>query len=223
MADVHEAAQVAGRAPDSVKIIGVTKYVDVEVTRSLLNSGCMDLGESRPQSLWEKCEAIQQVGLDSPPVRWHLIGHLQRNKVRRTLPLVHLIHSVDSKRLIDQIELDAVALNGRVAILIEVNVTPDQNKTGVSIRDAEELVEYALQMKRIRVEGLMGMASLEGDADQASRDFATLRQLRDNIEVRLQIKLPELSMGMSGDFREAIAEGATLVRIGSALFQGISK
>ena len=215
-----EACRQAGRSPADVRIIGVTKYGDVDAARAVLTAGCLDLGESRPQELWRKAEALAAT---EPAPRWHLIGHLQRNKVRRTLEVVHLIHTLDSQRLLAAINEEA-ARQGRVCeVLIEINLAGDPGRTGASEADAQKLVVAAQACPHVRLRGLMGMASVpEGPAasGQARRQFAQLRILREHLQAEAAAEtLTELSMGMSGDYVEAILEGATMVRIGSALFE----
>ena len=219
---VAEACRRAGRSPDEVTVIAVTKYAGPEIARLLHEAGCHDLAESRPQSLWAKAEALADV---VPAPRWHLVGHLQRNKIRRTLPLLSLLHSLDSPRLLDALEGEAAAAGITCRALVEVNLAGDPGRTGVSEAEAEALVAAASAKPHVAVVGLMGMASVpDGDASAARREFARLRELRDRLRagVRGGEQLTELSMGMSGDFEEAIAEGATLVRIGSAFFEGLA-
>lgn len=216
---VADAAVAAGRAPSSVTIVGVSKYVDAPTTAALLAAGCRDLGESRPQCLWQKAEWFDQQGDLAELPRWHLVGHLQRNKVRRTLPLVNLIHSVDSPRLLDALHSEAVAL-GRIArVLLEVNVSGEQAKTGLPPDAAERLLQQTLSVPQVQVIGLMAMAGWGTAGDDARRQFARLRALRDRWQDASGAPLPELSMGMSNDFAEAVQEGATMVRIGTALFE----
>mgnify|MGYP003339013577 CR=1 FL=1 len=221
---VDEACRRAGRAPKDVRIVGVTKYVSADLARLLLESGCVDLAESRPQSLWEKAEALAAA---EPKPRWHLVGHLQRNKIRRTLPILSLLHSLDSRRLLDALAAEA-ALAGRVCeVLVEVNLTGDPARTGLAEANVAPLVEAACGLEHVRLRGLMGMASApEGPAaaDLARRQFARLRELRDALQRKVGATCPldELSMGMSEDFEAAILEGATLVRIGSALWEGVT-
>jgi pyridoxal phosphate enzyme (YggS family) len=221
---VAEACRQAGRPPEAVRLVGVTKYVSADLTRLLLEAGCVDVAESRPQSLWDKAAVL---AAHDPAPRWHLIGHLQRNKIRRTLPLLSLLHSLDNLRLLGTIEAEAAAAGIVCNALIEVNIAGDPGRTGVMEADVAALLEAAAGMSHVRVLGLMGMASIpEGDATGAARrQFATLRDLRDELAGRLpsMTGLHELSMGMSGDFFEAILEGATLVRIGSALWEGLEE
>ena len=215
---IAEAAAQAGRSPSEVKLVGVTKYVGPEVIRSLVAAGLCDLAESRPQQLWEKAAALADL-----PIRWHQIGHLQRNKVRRTLPLVAMVESVDSARLATAIEEAAGELGRRVPVLLEVNISGEEAKYGFLPSEVAPALATLSTMGHVEVRGLMGMAGLEGDLDDARRQFAALRALRDRLRPACPpgIELAELSMGMSGDFEEAIEEGATIVRVGSALFEGL--
>ncbi len=215
---IAAASARAGRK-DPARLIAVTKYVEPEVARLLVTEcGLIELAESRPQELWRKAEA-----LEAQRIAWHLIGHLQRNKVKRTLPLVACIESADSLRLLEEISREAVALQRVADVLIEVNVSGDAAKHGVLPGQVEPLLAQASQLPRLCVLGLMTMAGLEGGPDKARRDFAALRELKQRIEANCpaNVAMIELSMGMSGDFEIAIEEGATMVRVGSALYEGI--
>jgi pyridoxal phosphate enzyme (YggS family) len=213
--NVAAAAQRAGRQPAEVTLVAVTKYVDVETARALAELGVHDLGESRPQELWKKAEALADL-----PIRWHLVGHLQRNKLRRTLPLVHLLHSADSERLLDAIQQEAAQQQRTVDLLLEINISGEENKTGMLPDVARALMIRAAAWPQLRIRGLMGMASLEGDEEDNRREFALLRTLRNELcTLSPTNELNELSMGMSGDYEIAIEEGATFVRVGSALFE----
>lgn len=226
-ADVAQAARASDRDFKSVRVIGVSKYVDAEITQWLVDAGCHDLGENRPQLLDEKASVI--VG----PVRWHQIGHLQRNKIRRLLTVDPLIHSVDSERLLEAIDKEAGVQERPVQVLIEVNISGEDAKTGLPVDQLEPVVERWMIRQKApqsedgdsefgsRVVGLMAMAGWGTDVDQAKKQFASLRKLRDGLEIKTGLKFPELSMGMSGDYPAAVAEGATMVRIGSSLFAGI--
>jgi pyridoxal phosphate enzyme (YggS family) len=217
---IAEAARASGREADAVRLVAVTKYVGLPETAALLAAGCRELGESRPQALWEKAPALA-----GEQVNWHLIGHLQRNKIRRTLPLVSLIHSADSERLIRALHEEATALGRRAAILLEVNVSGDAAKHGFAPAELERLLPTLPQFAGVEVRGLMTMAAREGGEAVARRNFADLRALRDRLRTNCpaEIRLDELSMGMSGDYEAAIREGATLVRVGSALFEGVEE
>jgi pyridoxal phosphate enzyme (YggS family) len=215
-----EAARQCGRSLDEVTLVAVTKYVDAELTRAVVEAGCLHLGESRPQEIWHKAETLMAL-----QPRWHLIGHLQRNKVRRTLPLVDWIHSADSVRLLDSLQEEAQAAHRRVRVLLEVNVSRDQEKTGLSPEALLPLVERLPNWDALDICGLMAMSGLWSDHDQARHEFAQVRQLRDQMQALCDphISLNHLSMGMSDDYMLAILEGATLVRVGSALFEGVEQ
>jgi PLP dependent protein len=235
---IAAAAARSSRRADEIRLVAVTKYVDSPAARQLLAAGCQDLGESRPQDLWAKAAELavgvppfggQFAGEDSvepkggtPTVRWHLIGHLQRNKVERTLSVVSLIHSADSVRLIRAIDHSAAGLGSRVPILLEVNVSGDKTKHGFRPDEMAERIEEVAGLANVEIRGLMAMAGREGDQSAARRDFARLRELRDRLRrsIPKDMSLEELSMGMSGDFEAAIEEGATIIRVGSALFEG---
>lgn len=215
---VAATAARSGRSADSVRLVGVTKYVDVPAIRTLVACGLTDLGESRPQDLWKKAEQLSDL-----TIRWHLIGHLQRNKVRRTLPLIALLHSGDSQRLLDEANNDAAALARKLDVLLEANISGDATKHGFQPQELAEALPRLSSLENLQIRGLMGMAALEGGTDRARRDFAALRELGESLrrECPPNVSLDELSMGMSGDYEVAIEEGATIVRVGSALFEGI--
>lgn len=215
---IAAAAERSGRTADEIALVAVTKYVDVEVTRQLIAAGCRTLGEARPQELWHKAEALADEALE-----WHLIGHLQRNKVARTLPHLRLIHSGDSLRLLQAIDAEAERAGlAAMPVLVEVNVSGDATKHGFRPEELDPLGPSLARLSHVAIRGLMCMAGREGDLDAARRDFANLRLLRDRLRAVWpdRLRLDALSMGMSGDFEAAIEEGATIVRIGSMLFEG---
>lgn len=216
--EVAEACVTANREPSSVTIIGVSKYVGPELAAQLIAAGCRVLGENRPQQLWEKQTWFETNAIEAD---FHFIGHLQRNKARRTLPLVRCLHSLDSMRLADAVSQEATQAGLVIDTLIDVNVTLDASKTGVPLAGLEQLVEHVQQLPGIQLTGLMAMSSFESDGDMARREFAKVRELRDTISAKFTLpRFVELSMGMSNDFREAILEGATMVRVGSRLWEG---
>lgn len=218
---VDAALATSGRS-DAIRIVGVTKYVGPELTSFLVEAGCEVLGENRPQVLWEKHAWFEERGITQP--RWDVIGHLQRNKVRRTLPMIGWLHSVDSQRLVNTLQSEAERVGLVLPILIEVNITPDQEKTGLQPDALPAILDGLEQCENLEPRGLMAMSSHFSGGDQARREFADVRELRDQYSARYpELDLSELSMGMSGDFREAIAEGATLIRIGSSLWEGIER
>src|SRR5262245_33004649 len=216
---IAAAAARSGRSADQILLVGVTKYVEPDVARILVEAGVTDLGESRPQELWRKAEALHDLN-----VSWHLIGHLQRNKVKRTTEVPAIIHSVDSLRLFQEINTHTANNPLPVTdVLLEVNVSGDAAKHGFRSDEIEPLFPQIAPLTHVAVLGLMTMSGLESDADQTRREFADLRELRDKLD-RIHhpnVLLNELSMGMSGDYEVAIEEGATIVRVGSALFEGI--
>ena len=215
---IRAACARAGRAREEVTLVAVTKTVSPETAALLPRLGLLDLGENRPQELWRKAPASRE------GVRWHLIGHLQRNKVERTLPLAHLIHSVDSKRLLDDIERKAERMGHVVDVLLEVNLSHEPSKHGFDPNEVARVLDLLHETERIRVHGFMTMAALVDDPEKARPTFAALRELRDRLHRAFtpRFELRELSMGMTNDFEVAVEEGATLVRIGSALFEGLS-
>lgn len=215
---VADTLKRTGRPLDAVQVIGVTKYVDVKLTEYLVNAGCHRLAESRPQALWAKSAALADQKID-----WHLIGHLQRNKAKKTVQMLSTMHSLDSDRLLRQIESDLDPRTSPLQLLLEVNISGDVSKTGISIADAELLLTHWMDRDHrpanMEIAGLMGMGSLTGSSDTTRREFSLLRELRDTWSSRFGLPLTELSMGMSDDFEIAIEEGSTMVRIGSLLFQ----
>lgn len=217
---IAAAARRSGRTASDVRLVAVTKYVDGELTRAVYDAGCRELGESRPQDLWAKAESLADLD-----VVWHLIGHLQKNKIRRTLPYAALIHSVDSATTLAAIDRIAGELQIVSRVLVEVNTSGDATKDGVAPSELAVLLATAERLSHVRIDGLMTMAALEGGAEVARRNFAALRELRDAIAKNCpaHVSLAELSMGMSGDFEVAVEEGATIVRVGSALFEGIDQ
>jgi hypothetical protein len=222
-ARIAAACARAGRDRSEVTLVAITKYVNAEVARLLFELGVVELGESRPQELWKKAAAI-------PEARWHLVGHLQRNKVARTLPVVAMIHSVDSLRLLVAIEAEAARQRRSVDVLLEFNLSGEAAKHGFPVSETDppsprERIPLAERKAReseyVRIRGLMTMAALEATPEEARRTFARLRRLSEQIRERMAepARFPILSMGMTNDFEIAIEEGATHVRIGSALFK----
>lgn len=211
----------AGREPASVKLVAVTKYARIEWARALVELGVVELGENRPQQLVERASQIVA------PVNWHLIGPLQRNKVRSILPLATLIHSVDSVRLLESIERIAGDLDLRPRVLLEVNLSGEEAKHGFRADELPDAWVQVQKFERVQVEGLMTMAAYSADPENARTAFAKLRLLRVELQARSNGAaaglLRELSMGMTGDFEVAIEEGATIVRIGSALWEGLEE
>jgi len=225
---IRAACQTAGRPPEDVRLVAVTKYVGLAAVRALLLAGQRDLGESRVQQLMPRVEALATEQL--PPPTWHLIGHLQRNKVKYLLPDVRIIHSVDSLRLAEQISQSARKLSapnaiGRVEIFVEVNTSGEAAKHGVDPAELDQLLAAVGKLRLLKLVGLMTMAPRVDDPQTARGYFARLRELLERARQGgvVSADCRYLSMGMSGDFEAAIAEGATHVRIGSALFAGLTE
>jgi pyridoxal phosphate enzyme (YggS family) len=216
---IANAAIRSGRTPDAITLVAVTKYVDSSMARALVETGCVDLGESRPQELWQKSAELADL-----EVRWHAIGHLQRNKIARTLAPLRLLHSGDSLRLLEAVDLEAAKLARRVPVLIEVNVSGDAEKHGFGANEIEPLVPRLTELVHLDVRGLMTMAGREATDAETREQFARLRTLGERLSrvSPASLSWKELSMGMSGDFELAIEEGATIVRVGSALFEGLA-
>lgn len=205
----------AGRRREDVTLVAVTKTVSPEVAALMPKLGILDLGENRPQELWRKAAALPAT------VRWHLIGHLQRNKVERTLPLVRCVHSADSERLLRAIDDDLLRRNAALDVLLEINASGEASKQGFSPPHVIGIAPTLTTLQRVRVVGLMTMAAHEAEPERCRPTFATLRTLRDELRsvVEPRHSLDQLSMGMSNDFEIAIEEGATLIRLGSVLFE----
>jgi pyridoxal phosphate enzyme (YggS family) len=201
-----------------VQLIAVTKKYRAERVRALIECGARDLAENYPQELWAKVEALAELELS---VHWHLIGHLQTNKVKKTLPMVRMIHSVDSLKLLRALNDAAPSLVKPPGVCLQVNTSGEPSKHGWTaeqiIRDADAIAGC----RAVPIVGLMTMAALVATAESARGSFVRLRQVRDRLHAQTGLPLPELSMGMSNDFETAISEGATMVRIGSALFEGV--
>jgi pyridoxal phosphate enzyme (YggS family) len=216
---IAEAARRAGRDPGAVTLVAVTKRNPPELIRPLVDSGAHDLGENYPQELWKKAEA-----LGDAPVRWHLIGHLQSNKARKTLPMVRMVHAVDSLKLLQTLDslVTDLDLADPPTVCLQVNTSGEASKHGWSPREIALDADAIAACRHIPVVGLMTMAALDASPQSARASFARLRAVRDALRPRTGLALDQLSMGMSGDFVEAVEEGATLVRVGSALFEGVA-
>ena len=212
---ISAAADRSGRTADDVQLVAVSKYVDAAMTDLLIQAGAEVLGENRPQALDEKFQTI-----DAADVQWHLIGHLQRNKVKKVVSQTALIHSVDSIRLIDAIDKAAVDQGLVAEVLLEVNVSGEAAKHGFTSEEVAAALDHANAHSAIKVTGLMCMGGLASSDDDVRSEFAQLRELRDRLD---SVNLVHLSMGMSGDFETAIEQGATLVRVGSTLFEGVER
>jgi len=211
---IAAAARRAGREPSSVRLVTVTKTVDRDRIRQAITAGAAILGENRVQEAKEKIEAFGKAA------NWHLIGHLQTNKAKYAVKLFDLIHSVDNRELAKELDRQAGKIGKVQDVLIEVSIAGEAAKAGVGIGDTVQLVKEAAGLKHIRVLGLMTMPPFSDDPERARPYFRKLRDLADAVrkEAIAGVSMNELSMGMSGDFEVAIEEGATLVRVGRAIF-----
>jgi len=207
------AAERSGRAPDEIRLVAVTKTVGTEEARALWELGQRDLGENRPQELLRKQQALEDID-----VRWHMIGHLQRNKVNKLAGRIALLHSLDSLRLAEALERAAARIGKPVDALLQVNVSGEATKGGFAPDELEEILQALTRLEHVRPCGLMTMAPLVEDPEQTRPVFRALREIRDRHREKVP-GLVHLSMGMTQDFEVAIEEGADLVRIGTALFR----
>lgn len=232
---ISAACDRARRSPDDVQLIAVTKSVDIEVIRQVLELGTIDIGESRPQQLNQRAgmmhEFIERRAVlggrrEGPPARprWHMIGHLQRNKVKLVVPWAEMIHSVDSLRLAEDLHLQATRLGRVVDILLQVNTTGERSKFGVAVGAAPHLTEHLAAWPGVRLCGLMTMAPLDSTPEELRLAFSRLKDIFEDMRGDRYVgpAFEHLSMGMSNDFEYAIEAGATMVRIGSLLFEGMT-
>ena len=209
---ISDSARQAGRSADSVSLIAVSKTHPVEVIQEAVDGGQLIFGENRVQEAQPKITALPA------KLHWHLIGHLQSNKVRLALPLFELIHGVDSLELLTHIDGVAGDLGLFPRVLLQVNVSGEASKFGFAPGKLLGLVEEIVKFDRVQIEGLMTIPPLAPAPEHSRRYFVALRELRDKLATECRFPLPQLSMGMSNDFRVAIEEGATMVRVGTAIF-----
>ena len=209
---IAQAARKSGRLPNEIELVAVSKAQPAEKVQAAVDAGQTLFGENRVQ------EARAKIPLLSSRLRWHFIGHLQKNKIRHALPLFELFHGIDSLALAQDLERIAEEDGMRPRVLLEVNVAGEASKHGFSPERLREELDALLSLGRLTLEGLMTIPPLAPEADASRRYFVILRELRDRMETDFKVKLPHLSMGMSGDFAVAIEEGATLVRVGTAIF-----
>jgi PLP dependent protein len=211
---LRAAATAAGRDPAGVDLVAVTKEAPPEVIPELLDLGVRAIGENRAEMIWKKQALCDRA------VPWHMIGHYQRNKVDKSVPLLSMVHSIHSMDLLGILDAKLASSGApeRLPILLQVNVTGEASKQGFTLAEIRHVADIAAALTRVQLAGLMTMAPADAGPDELHEVFGTLRELRARLG---RDRLPELSMGMSQDFEIAVAEGATLVRIGSALFGGI--
>jgi pyridoxal phosphate enzyme (YggS family) len=208
------AAKRAGRDPSSVRLVVVTKTIDIERIREAVSSGATLLGENRVQEAKEKIEKL------GPIASWHLIGHLQTNKAKYAVKLFDLVHSVDNLELAKEIDRQASKIGKVQSVLIEVNIAGEASKAGMAVKAAPALVREIAKLKNVSIQGLMTMPPFSDDPEDSRPYFCVLRELAESIakENIPGVSMQELSMGMSGDFEVAVEEGATMVRVGTAIF-----
>lgn len=207
-------AEIARLAPQPVTIVAVTKGFGTDAIRAARDAGLADIGENRVQEALQKQEELG-AGSQEPGIRWHLIGHLQRNKAKLVPGRFELVHSLDSLELATELNR---RLQAPMRVLLQVNVAGESQKSGCAPDEAPALARQVAAFQHLRLEGLMTMAPFTDDVDVQRRAFRGLRVLRDRIKEEVGIWLPTLSMGMSGDYATAVAEGATVIRLGTVLF-----
>jgi len=212
---IAEAALTAGRAPDEVQLVAVSKTIAAEDIRRAIESGVTVLGENYIQEARAKFEQLSTL-----PAAWHFIGHLQTNKAKYAVRQFDLIHTVDSSRVAKAINREAAKIDKIQQILIQVNISKEETKAGIETEKVAELAEEIVHLDHLKLKGLMTMPPFFNAPEKVRPFFRRLRETRDQLRQRNLpgVDLAELSMGMTGDFEVAIAEGATLVRIGTAIF-----
>ncbi len=212
--NIRAACEKSGRKAEDVTLIAVSKTKPVSMLQEAYECGCRYFGENKVQDLVEKWEQMPK------DIRWHMIGHLQRNKVKYIVDKVHMIHSVDSLRLAEEISKEAGKKGVTVSILIEINVAEEETKFGTTCEDAVQLVEEIAKLPHLVIKGLMTIAPYVENAEENKQYFEKLRQIYVDINHKNidNVYMAELSMGMTGDYETAIAEGATYVRVGTGIF-----
>ncbi|PYJ84702.1 MAG: YggS family pyridoxal phosphate-dependent enzyme [Verrucomicrobia bacterium] len=211
-AQIIEAAKKSGRSTDDIELVAISKTHEAEKVRAAFDAGQQLFGESRVQ------EARAKIPLLPSAARWHFVGRLQRNKIRHALPLFELFHSVDSLELARDMNRIADEEGLHPRILLEVNVAGEGSKIGFAPNALRDEMETLFELPRLTIEGLMAIPPLAPKAEASRKYFVALRELRDQFASEFNFPLPHLSMGMTGDFGVAIEEGATLVRVGTAIF-----
>jgi len=209
---ISEACKRSGREPDASQLLAVSKTFPADAVREAMQCGQVRFGENRVQ------EAEAKIPQLSEKLEWHLIGHLQKNKIRKALPLFPIIHSVDSLGVAEQIDRIAGELSLIPKVYLQVNIAADGAKYGFAVEQIKKSLDALLDMEHLEIQGLMTIPVFTPEAKDSRKFFGGLRDLRDELESQGGIPLPGLSMGMSHDFEIAIEEGATIVRVGSSLF-----
>lgn len=202
--------QIKYSIPEYVTVVAVSKTKPLNYIEQVHNSGHLDFGENKVQELCQKYEALPK------NIRWHMIGHLQRNKVKYIAPFVHLIHSVDSERLLNEINKQGAKNNRVIDVLIQIHIAEESTKFGFSYEEAEAVLLKANAMENVHINGLMGMASYTNDTIQLKREFQDLNNFYNKLQSTNNWTM--LSMGMSNDYRLAISLGSNMIRVGSLIF-----
>lgn len=211
---IQNACEKAGRSRDEVQLIAVSKTVEADVMNASIDAGVTDLGESKVQEIRRKYDDVKDA-------KWHLIGHLQTNKVKYIIDKVDLIHSVDSLKLAEAISKKAETHNKNMSILLQVDMAKETSKFGMASEDVTSLIENILMLPNLIVEGLMFIAPFAADPEEVRIYFKNMKRLFDEIQESMsheQLKMKHLSMGMTNDFEVAIEEGATLLRVGTGVY-----
>ena len=212
--NIEEACRAVNRDPGEVTLISVSKTKPVSMLQEAYDAGSRDFGENKVQEIMDKYPQLPS------DIRWHMIGHLQRNKVKYIVGQVALIHSVDSYRLAEEINIQAKKKNIIVPILVEVNIAHEESKFGISEEDAIQLVEEIAELENVRIKGLMTIAPYVENAEDNRLYFRKIKDLSVDIAAKNidNVSMEILSMGMTGDYEVAIEEGATMVRVGTGIF-----
>ena len=209
---IAQGAAKSGRSENEIELVAITKTHPAERIRDAVEAGQTLFGESRVQ------EARAKIPKLPSNLRWHFVGHLQKNKIRHALPLFELFHGVDSLGLAQEMNRIAAGEGGHPRVLLEVNVAGEGSKFGFTTETLRAAMEPLLELQRLSIEGLMCIPPLADEAESSRKYFVQLRELRDSVEKECNLKLPHLSMGMTQDFWIAVEEGSTLVRVGTAIF-----
>lgn len=209
---ITQAAAKVGRSENEIELVAITKTRPAERIRDAVEAGQTLFGESRVQEARSKIPELPS------NLRWHFVGHLQKNKIRHALPLFELFHGIDSLALAQEMNRIAADEGGHPRVLLEVNVAGEGSKFGFTTETLRAEMEPLLELQRLSIEGLMCIPPLADEAESSRKYFGQLRELRDSVEREFNLKLPHLSMGMTQDFWIAVEEGATLVRVGTAIF-----
>jgi len=226
---ISESCQRADRSPSGVKLVVVTKSATIDQIRQVVSLGCNELGENRVQRLRQVSAEIGEYarsagdeGASLGDVKWHMVGHLQRNKIRKVLPIASLIHSVDTLRLAESLNTTAGKVGMKPRVLLQINASREPQKYGVPVAAGIHLAEQMKMMENIELVGLMTMAPLTRNKDLVKATFARTKELFEEMKGERVVgeEFCELSMGMSSDYQIAVEQGATIVRIGSAIFSG---